>query len=287
MKGLAMPSSEAKRIDPKFEKIKSYWNSRPCNIGHSAKPVGSKEYFAEVRAKKYFVEGHIPSFAEFDRWKGKKVLEIGCGIGSATTSFALAGARVTAVDLSRESLKVAELNVKVSGCADKVRFYEANAEQLSMFIPVEKYDLVYSFGVIHHTVTPENVLAEIRQFCHPGTEVRVMVYHRWSWKVLLIFFKYGKGRFWRLVQLVARYSEAQLGCPVTYTYTVPEVRRMLKRNGFSLVRAEIHHIFPYKFPEYTQNKYVRVWYFRFIPDLIFGLMERFLGWHLCFVARPR
>ncbi len=57
--------------------VRHYWDARPCNIRHSTKPVGSREYFDEVEARKYFVEPHIPGFAEFERWKGKRVLEVG------------------------------------------------------------------------------------------------------------------------------------------------------------------------------------------------------------------
>src|SRR5690348_1486316 len=70
------------------EEVREYWNRRPCNIRHSPKPVGSKEYFDEVEARKYFVEPHIPGFAQFARWSGKRVLEIGCGIGTDTINFA-------------------------------------------------------------------------------------------------------------------------------------------------------------------------------------------------------
>ena len=62
-------------------RVAGYWNSRPCNIRHSPLPVGTREYFDQVEARKYFVEPHIPAFACFDEWKGKRVLEIGCGIG--------------------------------------------------------------------------------------------------------------------------------------------------------------------------------------------------------------
>ena len=90
--------------DVPITKVSDYWNSRPCNIAHSAQPVGSREYFDEVEVRKYFVEPHIPAFAEFDRWKGKRVLEIGCGIGTDTINFARGGADVTAVDLTEKSL---------------------------------------------------------------------------------------------------------------------------------------------------------------------------------------
>src|SRR5262245_33449288 len=129
--------------------VQRYWDSRPCNIRHSPKPVGSNEYFDEVEARKYFVEPHIPSFAEFDRWNGKRVLEVGCGIGTDSINFARAGADLTAVDLSGESLRVARQRATAMGVADRIRFVQANAEELTSTLGTEPYDLVYSFGVVH------------------------------------------------------------------------------------------------------------------------------------------
>jgi 2-polyprenyl-3-methyl-5-hydroxy-6-metoxy-1,4-benzoquinol methylase len=86
--------------------VKNYWNSRPCNIRHSKKEIGSKEYFNDVEHRKYFVEPHIPKFAEFEKWKGKKVLEIGCGIGTDSINFVKAGAKLTCVELSEKSLEL-------------------------------------------------------------------------------------------------------------------------------------------------------------------------------------
>src|SRR5215467_12242702 len=147
--------------------VHDYWNSRPCNIRHSPKPLGTREYFDEVEARKYLVESHIPAFAEFERWRGKKVLEIGCGIGTDTINFARHGAQVTAVDLSGKSLEIARQRAAVFGFEDRIRFIQANAEELSAVIPVEAYDLIYSFGVIHHTPNPERVLEQMRLYAEP------------------------------------------------------------------------------------------------------------------------
>jgi len=273
--------------DTPLTRVADYWNSRPCNIRHSPKPVGTREYFDEVEARKYMVEPHIPGFAEFDRWRGKKVLEIGCGIGTDTINFARAGAQVTSVDLTEKSLEVARQRAKVFGFEDRIRFIQANAERLSDYVPVEPYDLVYSFGVIHHTPHPERVLEEIRKYVKPGTTLKIMVYNRWSWKVLWILFVYGKGQFWKLDRLIADSSEAQTGCPVTYSYSRTAGRRLLEDHGFRVTRTMVDHIFAFSIPEYVQYRYKQVWYFRWMPRFLFRALERAFGWHLCLTAEPR
>lgn len=268
-----------------ISQVRDYWNARPCNIRHSPQPVGSREYFDEVEARKYLVEPHIPGFAEFPRWSGKRVLEIGCGIGTDTINFARAGARVTAVDLSEKSLELARRRADVFGLSDRIDFRVADAERLSEAIPPEPYDLVYSFGVIHHTPHPEKAVEQVRKhFVHAESEFKVMVYHRNSWKVLWILLAEGKGAFWKLDELVARNSEAQTGCPVAFTYTPATVRDLLR--GFSVESMFIDHIFPYRIRDYIQYRYVKNWYFRILPVSVFRAMERRFGWHLCVTARP-
>jgi ubiquinone/menaquinone biosynthesis C-methylase UbiE len=246
--------------------------------------VGTREYFDEVEARKYFVEPHIPYFAEFDRWRDKKVLEIGCGIGTDTISFARNGAQVTAVDLSPQSLELAHKRAQVYGLEKEIRFYSGSAEELSSVVPVEPYDLVYSFGVIHHTPHPERVVAEMRKYAKPGTAVKIMVYYRYSWKVLWILLSYGKGQFWRLQDLIAAHSEAQTGCPVTYTYTREEGRKLVESSGFRMTDAFVDHIFPYRISEYVKYRYVRNWPWNWTSPRTFRWFERHFGWHLCLSA---
>jgi SAM-dependent methyltransferase len=267
--------------DVEISRVRDYWNGRPCNIRHSTAPIGTKEYFDQVEVRKYFVEHHIPGFAEFERWREKKVLEIGCGIGTDTINFARAGAQVTTVDLSEKSMELARKRAAVFGLEERIRFCPGNAEQLFTFVPVEPYDLIYSFGVIHHTPHPEIVLEQLRQYSRPGTTIKIMVYHRRSWKVARILLTEGRGKFWKLQELVAKNSEAQTGCPVTYTYTRREGRELLERHGFRVTDVRVEHIFPYRIVDYNKYQYIKEWYFRWMPQPLFRALESRLGWHLC------
>jgi len=260
--------------DVEISRVRDYWDERPCNIRHSTALVGTKQYFDEVEARKYFVEYHIPGFAKFARWRGKKVLEIGCGIGTDTINFARAGAQVTTVDLSEKSMELARKRAAVFGLEDRIRFCAGNAEQLSAFVPPEPYDLIYSFGVIHHTPNPEAVLEQFRQYTRPGTTVKIMV-----------LATEGKGQFWKLQDVVAKNSEAQTGCPVTYTYTRQEGQQLLERHGFRVTDVQAEHIFPYRIADYVKYRYVKEWYFRWMPRPFFRLLERRWGWHLLLTAQ--
>ena len=264
--------------------VQRYWDARPCNIRHSTKPVGSKEYFDEVEARKYLVEPHIPAFAEFERWSGKRVLEVGCGIGTDSINFARAGAHLTAVELSGESLRIARERAEVMGVADRIRFVQANAEELTSALDDEPYDLVYSFGVVHHTPHPERALAEMRALTAPGGTLKLMVYHRRSWKVFWIVAAQGRGRFWKTDELVAEHSEAQTGCPVTFSYTRSEARELVESSGFRVQDLHVDHVFPYRIRDYVEYRYVKEPYFRWMPESLFRAFERRFGWHLLVTA---
>jgi SAM-dependent methyltransferase len=179
---------------------------------------------------------------------------------------------------------MARKRAEVYGLSGSIRFYHGSGEALADVLPAETYDLVYTFGVIHHTPHPGRVLEQIRNYVRPGGTVKIMVYHRYSWKVFWILMTYGKGQFWRLAEMVARHSEAETGCPVTYTYTHSELRDLLERRGFRVTRMQVEHIFPYRIKDYVQYRYVKEWYFRWMPAPLFHALERCLGWHLCVTA---
>jgi hypothetical protein len=118
----------------------------------------------------------------------------------------------------------------------------------------------------------------------PESTFKIMVYNRTSWKVFWILFTYGKGAFWNIDKLIAKYSEARTGCPVTYSYTNKTIGRLL--DGFVIDKIDIDHIFPYSIPHYKQYEFVKVWYIRLLPAAIFRWLEKRYGWHLCATAHP-
>ena len=164
------------------------------------------------------------------------MLEVGCGIGTDSINFARAGAELTAVDLSASRSTSPAQRAGVMGVADRIRFVQANAEELTSVVAGEPYDLVYSFGVVHHTPQPDRALAQMRALAAPGGTLKLMVYHRRSWKVFVDRRDARRGRFWKTDELVATHSEAQTGCPVTFTYTRGEGRELVERSGFRVRR---------------------------------------------------
>ena len=270
--------------DVPIDAVRTFWNARPCNIRHSPKPVGTREYFDEVEQRKYFVEPHIPGFADFEKWRGKSVLEIGCGLGTDTVNFARAGARVTAVDLSDQSAAIARQRLDVYGLGDRVTIHVGDAEQLPSFIPPQTFDLVYSFGVIHHSPHPRRIVEHLRRYVTRQSELRLMVYSRVSYKLFWIMKEEGVWDMSRIDELIARNSEAQTGCPVTYTYTDETVRALLE--GFDVVDVRKAHIFTWDIEPYKRYEYRKAPEWADVSDEELARLERELGWHLLVRAVP-
>jgi len=255
---------------PSIEDVRAYWNRRPCNIRHSPREIGSREYFDDVEARKYFVEPHIPEFADFQLWNGRRVLEVGCGIGTDAINFVRAGALYSAIELSEESIAIARRRFEVFGFCGDLRVM--NAEILSTGFAPASFDLVYSFGVIHHSPDPRAIISEIRKVIHPEGELRIMLYARRSWKSAMI-------------DAGLDQPEAQSGCPIALTYDEEDVFALLD-GFFKPTKIQQDHIFPYIVERYVNYEYVRQPWFDAMPQALFSALERQFGWHMLVHARP-
>jgi SAM-dependent methyltransferase len=260
-----------------IENVTEYWNRRPCNIKHSKSEYGTKQYFDEVEARKYYVEPHIKKFADFARWRDKRVLEIGCGIGTDAINFVRAGAAYTGLELSAESLDVTKKRFAVYGLQPEA-LLEGNAEELDKIFTCitdqsKQFDLIYSFGVIHHTPQPRRVIEQIATLNllkHKTGELRIMVYAARSWKAAMI-------------EAGLDQPEAQYGCPIAYTYTNESVHKLML-DLFNINSIEQDHIFPYVIEKYKNYEYELQPYFKVMPSNIFDALKKTLGWHLLVIA---
>ena len=155
--------------------VQQYWDARPCGFGESKAADTASVLLAHSRLR-YEREPEIPGFAEFGRWKGRRVLEIGVGIGADYVQFRRAGAIAIGMDLSSQSLRLARQNLAINGLAGDL----SNSDAESLPFAADAFDLVYSWGVLHHTPNMEAALDEVHRVLRPSGECRIMLYHRQS-----------------------------------------------------------------------------------------------------------
>jgi len=275
-------------VTDQLSKVKKFWNNRPCNIFHSNKLIGTKEYFDEVEYKKHKAEPHILSFADFDSWKNKNVLEIGCGIGTATVCFARSGANVTAVDISETSVNLCKSRLGTYGLFASV--YEANAENLTDYLPVpislsNRFDLIYSFGVIHHTPNPKKIIQQMHKFIKASGEIRIMLYSLVSFKAFQVMRENGLSDMSKMRAVIREHSEAQYGSPCTFVYSFDEIRDLLSPY-FTVQKMWKDHIFTWDIDEYKKGNFVKADAWKNVDDKELKQLEKELGWHTLVVATP-
>ena len=251
------------------EKIKKYWNNQPCNINHSKNEIGTVEFYRDVSKRRYLVEPHIAEFAGFHIWQGKRVLEIGCGIGSDAEEFAKRGAEYVGVDYSDQSVNIARQRFEVLGLEGE--FYNLDASDTDQLQKLGKFDLVYSYGVIHHFPAIDKIIDNVHSVLNPTGEFRFMVYAKNSWKYAMI--QKGLDQF-----------EAQSGCPYAQAYSKDEIHTLLG-NKFHIERLRQDHCFMYNVDAYKQGRYELEPWFESMTEAHRQAVREYLGWHLLVKAK--
>jgi len=255
--------------------VYDYWNNRPCNINHSNKPVGTKEYFREVTERKYFVEPHILPFVHFEKWNGKHVLEVGCGIGTAAQTFAEYGAIYTGIDISDYSIELAKKRFEHFNLKGNLFVHDIQKPlSLKLINPLQTgYDLIYSFGVLHHIENIQLALKNIYNCLDHNGEFKLMLYAKDSYKYNQIL--EGKDQF-----------EAQSGVPIANVYTNEEIYELLG-DLFMDIQIKQCFIFSYNIEEYLKYRYIFDEPFASMSPREFKDLEQKLGWHLCINCKKK
>ncbi len=243
--------------------VQAYWNHRPCGFAEVAPGVGPEAVFATHARLRYGREPEILDFATFSKWRARRVLEIGVGIGADYVRFSQAGALAVGVDLSSKSVQLARQNAATNG----VHPLLLNADAESLPFADNSFDLVYSWGVLHHSPDLDRTVREVHRVLRPGAQCRVMLYNRHSILALQCYLRYGLGRlrpFTSLSGLIAAHIES----PGTRALTRAEVRSL-----FAAFRSV--HIQP------TPTVYdLRLGRRRFAPRALLRFVPKRLGWFL-------
>ena len=197
--------------------VADFWNSEPCGTRY-LDGGGDLDRHAAAR---YQLEPYIPGFAQFSSAKGLRVLEVGVGMGADYEQWLKAGAIATGVDLSAASLARAAERCERAGLKPDLQL--ADAENLPFADAT--FDVVYSYGVMHHSAATARCVAEAWRVLKPGGSARIMLYHHPSLTGLMLWLRYG---FWR-GQSVRRCVYERLESPGTKTFSRTEVHSLLQR----------------------------------------------------------
>ena len=204
------------------ELVQEYWDKEPCDSTGLTFPEGSLEFFEEMEERRYRGQAFIHAFAQFTRWRGKRVLEVGCGCGTDLLQFARAEAEVYGIDFSQHSVELTKKHLEFYGLQAEVT--QGDGEGLPF--PDNYFDLVYCWGVIHHAPHPSKVVAETYRVLKPGGCIKAMVYYRWSpfWLVKVWFrdaFLRGK-IFASLSGVISEHWES----PGTQAFTMGQIKTL-------------------------------------------------------------
>lgn len=225
--------------------IQNWWAENPMTYGDThgktlygdhAFELGDRAFFDQVDSQ--FHDWNRPLHGErpfdkifpYEEYQGKKVLEIGCGMGTMAMHWARNGARVTAVDLNPTSIEQTRRRFQLHGLEADIHREDANR----LSFPDGTFDYAWSWGVLHHSPDLARSVSEMMRVCRPGAGFGIMLYNRrslWHWYTTLYVegFLHRERRFLNPLQLASRYGDGyrEEGNPHTWPVTPNEFKKLL------------------------------------------------------------
>ena len=205
------------------DEVRSYWERHIHDLDITRHPVGSRGFFDDLDQYHFEKLHHLLRLVNFDGYRGRTVLEVGCGAGVDLARFARGGAVVTGVDVAQSAIDLARANFTQQGLVGE--FHVADGERLPF--ADDTFDLVYAHGVVQYTADPQRLVDECRRVVKPAGEAIFQVYNRISWLNALS----------KVMKVGLEHQDA----PVLIKFSIGEFRRLLR--GFREVR-----IVPERFP---------------------------------------
>ena len=247
------------------EQVRAYWNGRIHDLEMTRSPVGSAAFFRELDEYRFEKLDYLARLVDFGSYRGREVLEIGCGVGTDLVRFAQGGARVTGIDLSETAIHLARQNLAHLGLQGDLRVGDGTR----LPFPDASFDLVYCHGVLQYAANPNGIVREAARVLKPDGEAIFMVYNRRSWLAWMS----------RHLGVGLEHGDS----PVFTLYTILEFDQLLRP-------FPIRRIVPERFPVPTKLHHgvkgllyngVFVPGFRVLPRTL----VQPLGWHLMAFCR--
>lgn len=240
--------------------ISSYWDEHIHDLEIATHPAGTAEFFRELDDYRFDKLRYLPQVVDFNSYKDRRILEVGCGVGVDLARFALSGARVTGVDLSPTAVHLAQQNFRQQGL--KGDFCVMNGEELQL--ADNSFDVTYAHGVLQYTANPQRMIHELHRVLCPGGQAIFMVYNTYSWLMVLS----------KLMKVELEHEDA----PMLRTFSIKTFKRML--SPFAQV-----HIIPERFPVPTRLHHgLKATMYNKVFVNIFNSLPRAwirpFGWHL-------
>ncbi|WP_398470605.1 class I SAM-dependent methyltransferase [Tardiphaga sp.] len=207
--------------------VRDFWDAAAC--GEAAYAVGgtSADRFAAQRETRYKLEPFIAPFANFVAATNRDVLEIGVGMGADHEQWARKSPRkLCGIDLTPHGIDLTSERLSLYGLSSELQVADAEA----LPFPDANFDIVYSWGVLHHSNDTQQAINEVARVLRPKGQARIMIYHRYSFVGALLWLRYG--RFCR--SLTSVYAE-HLESPGTKAYSYVEAKAMIENSGLEVV----------------------------------------------------
>jgi len=192
-----------------IDEVRAYWDQHIHDLEITRHPVGSRGFFDDLDQYHFEKLHHLLRLVPFDGFRGRSVLEVGCGAGVDLARFAKGGAEVTGVDLAPSAIALARANFEQQRLQG--RFEVADGERLPF--PDNSFDMVFAHGVVQYTANPRQLVEECRRVLKPGGEAIFQVYNRVSWLNALS----------KLMKVGLEHDDA----PVLLKFSIGELRRLV------------------------------------------------------------
>lgn len=218
-----------------IKKVYDFWNKSSCGEKLYLFSTDCQGYLAQS-SERYRLEPFILPFADFDTAKGKKVLEIGVGLGSDHQMFAKAGCILYGIDLTERAIEHTKRRLNLFGLTSRLNVGDAE----KLIFSDNEFDLVYSWGVLHHSPNTRKAIDEVYRVLRPGGVAKIMIYHKWSLVGIMLWLRYSvlTGKLWLgLNEIYATHLES----PGTKAFSVREAKDLFIKFKHIQISTPLSH----------------------------------------------